>query len=490
MKRHDLEAVAARMPRHGLAACIAMAIASSVVPLAAARAAVATAVTSASATAAAPPTATGTAATTATLATNAIAATTMTTTLAAATTMNASTTMTAATTATATAATTAAAAMTATSATTTTMAAATIAATTTATPVAGERTARAAPGQARVHGAPKPRVAAASPGTRPDYLARADVIGYIDDLVSREPFDRDALVRVLGAARYSATAARLMTPTSSGGVQRDWSVYRARFVEPVRLAAGYRFWADNEALLVRAEREFGVPAEIIVGILGVETVYGRNTGGFRVIDALTTLAFDYPDRTHDRSSFFRDQLTEALRLMRDGGVDLATLRGSYAGAVGMPQFMPGSIRDYAIDYDGDGRVDLVGSTADIVGSVANFLVRHGWVRDVPTVLPLAADLDPDAVRATRIDAMVAAGSVPTFGLRQFAAVGLTTASAPVEPLALIDLPSGQDASGRPRVAYLAGTQNFHVITRYNRSYFYAYSVIELGSTIKALRDVR
>jgi membrane-bound lytic murein transglycosylase B len=316
------------------------------------------------------------------------------------------------------------------------------------------------------------------------------VLDYIDDLVLREHFDRAALLRVFADARYSATAARLVMPASTAAVRRDWNAYRARFVEPVRLAAGFRFWDDNAALLAKAEAEFGVPAEIIVGILGVETVYGRNTGDFRVVDALTTLAFDYPNKTRDRSAFFREQLTDVLRMARDDDVEVATLKGSYAGAIGMPQFMPGSIRSYAIDWDGDGRIDLVGSVADVIGSVANFLVQHGWVRDRPTYLPLTSPAGLDATQAARIDAMVDAGSVPTFSIADLAAAGLATAAPPLEPVALIDLPSGSDAAGRPLVTYLAGTQNFHVITRYNRSYFYAFSVIELGSTIRALRDAR
>ena len=329
--------------------------------------------------------------------------------------------------------------------------------------------------------------------TSSNYANRRDVLDYIDELVTREHFDRAALLRIFDDVRYNATAARLMLPGSTG-VRRDWNVYRARFVEPVRLTAGFRFWEDHAALLERVEREFGVPAEIIVGILGVETVYGRNTGGFRVVDALTTLAFDYPrgpdNRGRDRSAFFREQLTDVLLMTRDSGADVAALKGSYAGAIGMPQFMPGSIRDYAIDYDGDGRIDLVGSVADVVGSVASFLVQHGWVRDMPTQFPLTGAAGLDAAQSAAIDAMVDAGSVPSFTYADLKAAGLTSTTTPVEPLALIDLPSGSDAQGRARIAYLAGTQNFHVITRYNRSYFYAFSVIELGATIKALREAR
>jgi membrane-bound lytic murein transglycosylase B len=325
----------------------------------------------------------------------------------------------------------------------------------------------------------------------PDYLQRPDVLAYIDNLVEREHLDRDALMRVFADVHYSETAARLMSPSLSTGVRRDWNVYRARFIEPVRLAAGFRFWDDNAELLARAERDFGVPAEIIVGILGVETVYGRNTGSFRAIDVLTTLAFDYPNKERDRSSFFREQLTDALIMSRDRGVDALTLRGSYAGAIGMPQFMPGSILSDAIDYDGDGRIDLVGSPADIIGSVANFLARRGWVRDLETHVSLSHGASSDVMQLAAIAAMVDAGSKPRYGLSDITDAGFVAASLPSgAKLALIDLPSGTDARGAPLTSYLAGTQNFHVITQYNRSYFYAFSVIELGSTIKALRDAR
>ena len=314
---------------------------------------------------------------------------------------------------------------------------------------------------------------------------------FVDGLVATGPFDRDALMRLFADAHYSDTAARLMSPVTASGTRRDWNVYRARFVEPIRLAAGFRFWDDNAATLARAERDFGVPPEIIVGILGCETVYGRNTGSFRVIDVLSTLAFDYPSGGRDRSAFFREQLVDALTMDRDGKVDLSTLRGSYAGAIGMPQFMPGSILGDAIDYDGDGRVDLVGSPADVIGSVANFLARRGWVSGLAPEIALAHPGDFDRAQRARIDAMVAAGSEPGLELADLTGVGFVAASLPpMGKLALIDLPVGGTADGMPLVSYVAGTQNFHALTRYNRSYFYAMSVIDLGGTVKALRDAR
>jgi membrane-bound lytic murein transglycosylase B len=184
-------------------------------------------------------------------------------------------------------------------------------------------------------------------------------------------------------------------------------------------------------------------------------------------------------------------LTEVLIMQRDGLVDLATLRGSYAGAIGMPQFMPDSIRRFAIDYDGDGRVDLVRSPADVIGSVANFLAQPGWVRDLVTEVPLARPSPIDNEQAMRVDAMVAAGSEPSLEFSDLTDAGFVAAAIPPPgKLALIDLPAGVDAHGDPQLSFVAGTQNFHVLTRYNRSYFYALSVIELGSTIKALRDAQ
>ena len=324
------------------------------------------------------------------------------------------------------------------------------------------------------------------------YARRADVLEFVDEMAGRHGFRRDELIMLFGSVHYSDTAARLKAPATSVA-RRDWSVYRARFVEPVRIAAGLRFWDANAGILERAEREFGVPAEIIVGILGVETVFGRNTGSFRVVDALTTLAFDYPNKERDRSPFFREQLEDVLVLARDTGIDVFGLRGSYAGAVGMPQFMPGSIRNYAVDYDADGVIDLATSPADVIGSVANFLARHGWVRDTIPAYPLHANdtLPAGTYSAEKIGMLVAAGSEPGVAREALLDAGLAgDAKLPDASFALIDLPNGVDAGGRAIIDYVAGTQNFHVITRYNRSYFYAMSVIDLGAAIKALREAR
>ncbi len=166
-----------------------------------------------------------------------------------------------------------------------------------------------------------------------------------------------------------------MLPPAAGKTAKNWRVYRSRFVEPVRIRAGLRFWQDNAETLARAERDYGVPAEVIVGIIGVETIYGQQMGSFRVMDALATLSFDFPDahpRAAERRAFFQGELEQFLSLMDRSGTDPFSPRGSYAGAMGLGQFMPSSWVRWAVDYDGDGRIDLWNSPADAIGSVANY----------------------------------------------------------------------------------------------------------------------
>jgi len=212
-----------------------------------------------------------------------------------------------------------------------------------------------------------------------------------------------------------------------------------------------------------------VPPEIIVAILGVETVYGRNMGGYRVFDALTTLAFDYPRR----AEFFRGELENYLLYVRDAGVDALAIRGSYAGAIGIPQFMPGSYRRYALDYDGDGQRDLSASAADAIGSVANFLKEHGWDAGAPIAVP--ARIVGDTYRQ-----LLDAGIKPVYRAVDLALFGVSGAESlsPETPCALIEL----ETPGQPS-EYRIALQNFYVLTRYNRSSFYASAVIELARAI-------
>jgi membrane-bound lytic murein transglycosylase B len=186
-----------------------------------------------------------------------------------------------------------------------------------------------------------------------------EVDQFLDDMVSKHGFERAALNTLFSQMRHIDSAIQLMKPAPPGK-PKNWQAYRRRFVEPVRISAGVRFWNDNADALARAQKEYGVPADIIVAIIGVETVYGRVTGNFRVLDALATLAFDYPETPtrKARMAFFRGELESALLISREQAIDPLSLLGSYAGAIGLPQFMPSSIIQYAVDFDGDGQIDL------------------------------------------------------------------------------------------------------------------------------------
>jgi len=199
------------------------------------------------------------------------------------------------------------------------------------------------------------------------YAGREDVRQFIAEMVDRHGFAGKELRKLFSQARFQPTIIKAITPPTEPRA-KSWQAYRALFLTPQRIEAGIEFRERHREALSRAVELYGVPEEIIVAIIGVETVYGRNTGNYRVIDALTTLAFDYPPR----AEFFRTELENYLLFARDAGIDTLSLRGSYAGAIGIPQFMPGSYRRYAVDLDGDGKQDLSGSFADAIGSVANF----------------------------------------------------------------------------------------------------------------------
>ena len=313
------------------------------------------------------------------------------------------------------------------------------------------------------------------------YATRADAMAFADDVAARRNLDRDWTRATIGQARYLSSVPRLMLPAAVG-TAKNWRVYRSRFIDPVRIAAGARFWRDNAVTLGRAEAEYGVPAEIIVGIVGVETIYGRNMGNFRVLDALATLSFDFPDahpRAAQRREYFRGELESFLSIESRTAQDPAEPLGSYAGATGMPQFMPSSIAKYAVDFDGDGRIDLIHSTADVIGSVASYFKGYGWKPGVPSTFPVRFD-------ESRLQKAVLLGPdiLPSFSLDSFVAGGALVEGEALNHtglLALIELQNGDDAP-----SYVAGTENFYVITRYNWSSYYAMSVLELGREVKAV----
>lgn len=289
----------------------------------------------------------------------------------------------------------------------------------------------------------------------------------------------EQVAELLAQARILPSVQRLIMPPPAG-TAKDWMAYRDRFVEPRRLQAGLAFWQAHAEDLARAEERYGVPAEIVLGIIGVETFYGRIMGGFRVIDALATLSFDFPTGRSDRSPFFRDELHQFLLLCQRDGLNPLTLKGSYAGALGYGQFMPGSWMRHAVDFDGDGHADLINSPTDAIGSVAHFLAQHGWQRGLPTDYSVAAPTGT-AERAQ----LLAPDIRPTFTPAQMQALGARLSEAAQEhagPLALVELQMGDAAP-----VYVAGTENFHVLTRYNQSAYYAMAVISLGRRLGQLR---
>jgi len=265
------------------------------------------------------------------------------------------------------------------------------------------------------------------------YGERAEVKAFIRGLVERHGFVEGELNTLFARVyRVEPVLQAIVAPAEIA----PWPDYRAIFVNPRRIEGGIAFWTAQEALLARAEREYGVPAEIIVAIIGVETFYGRIPGRWRVVEALATLAFDYPPR----ANFFRGELENYLLLARDSGLDVFSVRGSYAGAIGLPQFMPGSLRRYAVDFDGDGAIDLSRNTADAIGSVANFLKQHGWR---PGEAVQRREGIPDQAAGERA----------------------------------IDLGTEQ------RI----GLANFQVLMRYNRSPLYAAAVADLSEVLKKNR---
>lgn len=311
------------------------------------------------------------------------------------------------------------------------------------------------------------------------YGARDDVMRFADEVAQRLDLDaawtRDALAR----ARQVPAVQRLIMPPPAG-TAKNWAAYRSRFVEPVRIRAGLAFWQEHERWLQRAEERFGVPAAIVVGIVGVETIYGRHTGNFRVLDALATLSFDFPTGRRDRTPFFRSELEAFLQYCRREALDPTEPLGSYAGAMGLPQFMPSSILRYGIDFDEDGHVDLHRNPADVVGSVASYLAQFGWERDKPTHFGVAA---PVEVRDRAL--LLVPDIVPSFSAAEFAERGAVLDEAGRGwdgKLALIELANGEAAP-----SYFAGTGNFYAITRYNWSSYYAMAVIELGEAIRRQR---
>ena len=271
------------------------------------------------------------------------------------------------------------------------------------------------------------------------YAKNAEAMQLADAIAAQENLDLAWVRAQIGDAKFLPRVVKLMSPGPVGG-KKNWTLYRSRFVTPVHINAGVAFWQANKDVLLRAEAEYGVPPRIVLGILGVETIYGRNTGNFRVLDALATLAFDYPSphpRREARIAYFKGELAQFLVLSKKLNREPSSALGSFAGAMGWPQFMPSSWLKHAVDFDGDGEIDLWKSQTDVIGSVANYFKAYGYKANVSSRADLAFQE------------------------------------------AVVELENGEEAATQYPV-----DDNFFVITKYNNSYYYAAAVLDLGAAIE------
>lgn len=299
---------------------------------------------------------------------------------------------------------------------------------------------------------------------------RPEIKTFIDEMVAEHGFNRPKLEAIFSKVQFQPSIINLIsTPSSSV----PWSQYRSRFVNLQRIKNGVSFWNQHANVLQRANKEYGIPEEIIVAIIGVETSYGASTGKHRVIDALSTLAFDFPKR----AEFFRSELVQYLLLAQEQNFDLLGIKGSYAGAIGIPQFMPGSYRRFAVDFDGDGKVDLANSTADAIGSVANYLKEYGWEMGGPIVVQ-------SSVKADHLQEILESGIEPKHTIKQLQEASII----PLQSFENERLAALIELKDNENFQYWLGFKNFYVITRYNRSSFYAMSVHQLAEAIRNARS--
>ena len=310
-----------------------------------------------------------------------------------------------------------------------------------------------------------------APGLAGAYENAAQVDAFVAEMTREHGFAEAPLREMFaGAERKQAILDAISRPAER---VKPWKEYRPIFITDARIAQGVEFWNRHAETLARAEREYGVPAQVIVAIIGVETFFGRNTGNWRVIDALATLGFDYPPR----ADFFRKELREFLLLTREQQVDPLTLSGSYAGAMGLPQFMPSSFRAYAVDFDKDGRIDIWNNPVDAIGSVASYFQRHGWVAGDPVVTRAR-------IEGTRFADGLTEGLEPVKSVGDLRQLGWT-------PLDTVDDSYAVTAfrlEGAQGDEFWMGLPNFYVITRYNRSVMYAMAVHQLSAALLTQRQ--
>lgn len=303
-------------------------------------------------------------------------------------------------------------------------------------------------------------------GCAGDFTDNPQVQQFIDEMVKSHDFDRQQLETLFAQAKKRDD---ILKAISRPAESKAWYEYRPIFLQPKRIQGGVEFWKQNAELLAKTEKEFGVDAAVIVAIIGVETRYGANTGSYRVIDALSTLAFDYPPR----SKFFRSELEQFLILSKEEQVDPASAKGSYAGAMGYGQFIPSSYRHYAVDFDKDGKRDLWDSLEDIIGSVANYFHQHHWKPGEPVASKVISDKPVP-------ESLISKSLKPAEKASHFFAAGID-----VSPPLPADMPAALlKLEQRDGPEYWLVSHNFYVITRYNRSPLYAMAVFQLSEAIR------
>jgi len=336
---------------------------------------------------------------------------------------------------------------------------------------------------AESHKKSKSKNKTSAPTSGVTYAKRPDAMAWAEQMAQENQLDPQWVKAQVAQAKLIHSIPKLILPPTQIS-KKNWAAYQARFIEPNRIHAGVQFWQRHQALLSQAEQAYGVPQWLIVGVIGVETFYGQHTGNFRVLDALSTLTFDFPKehpRAIERQAFFSKELAQFLVMTAKENIKPSALKGSYAGAMGLPQFMPSSWAKFAVDFDSDQHIDLFNNPADVIGSVANYFKAFQWQGGMTTHYPVKFDsalLDMDALMAPDI--------LPSFSVLNFVAKGAVLEGDALQhkgPLALIELLNGDTPP-----SYVAGTENFYAITRYNWSSYYAMAVIELGKAVESKRN--
>jgi membrane-bound lytic murein transglycosylase B len=298
---------------------------------------------------------------------------------------------------------------------------------------------------------------------------RQDIAEFIDHLVYEYHFDKAQLNAIFKEAQIIPEIIEHMNKPAEA---KPWFIYKDHFLTSKRIKLGAQFWDQHRTALERAYKEYGVPPEIIVAILGVETNYGEIQGNYRVIDSLVTLAFEYPPRAH----YFKKELVQFLLLCREQQEDPLSIKGSYAGAIGQSQFMPSAYRYYAVDFTGDGKKDLRNNSLDAIGSIANYLAKNGWSKNQTIIIK--ADVKGDAYKR-----FLRKKAKPLFSIKELKQHGVI----PDTKVAQKTLASVINLEGEKKPEFWLGFHNFYVITRYNASQLYAMAVTELGAEIKKSR---